>query len=145
MIKNAIDDHAHTHFVRGINELFKIFVCSKAWVDMIIVNQIIFVIFTSGENWIQIDTVEAQRFYVVEVFHYTANSSAKPRFGRYAITGCRSMWVRGQCSLAACKTVRENVIYDCVLKPMGNIADFFTANVWILIKFTACGWECVHK
>ena len=65
MVKYAINNHPDSVGMEGVHQLFKIIIYSKAWVNVKIIQQIIFMIFACCKYRINVDGIDAKVFQVM--------------------------------------------------------------------------------
>ena len=77
VIEHAVDDDPNAGSVQRIDHSPECLIPSEAGVNVVIVQQVVLVVFPGGENWVQIYTVDAQRFQVIHIPRDAVQRSAE--------------------------------------------------------------------
>ena len=67
VIEHAVDDDSDTGAMQRIDHSPERLISAEAGVNVVIVQQVVLVVFPGGENWVQIYTVDAQRFQIIHI------------------------------------------------------------------------------
>ena len=114
MIKHSINDNVHASFMDFFRQFPEIFLGSHTGIDIIIVHNIIFMIFSRRKNRIQIKTVKTEIFNIIQILQNTVYRTAA--FGTIFLpigSGYLIFQIADRAIIVR-ETVRENIINNCV-------------------------------
>ena len=119
MIEYTIHNDPDAFFMGGLDKDLEVVVRSKAGIDMQIVHHVIFMIGSCCKNRVQIKAVEAHLLEIIQIFQYAAERAAIGGVRRELVVGF-PFSLFADTPFPIRKTVRENVIDDCIVYPIGN-------------------------
>ena len=117
MIKYTINNHPDSVGMEGVHQLFKIIICSKAWVNVKIIQQIIFMIFACCKYRINVDGIDAKVFQVIHIFGNALKTASQLSPYHISFKG-GFCWPAADIHFSCSKAVRKNVVNNGILRPL---------------------------
>ena len=117
MVKYAINNHPDSVGMESVHQLFKIIICSKAWVNVKIIQQIIFMIFACCKYRINVNGIHAKFFQVIYIFGNALKAASQLSSYHISFKGgfCRPA---ADICFSRSKAVRENIVNNGILRPL---------------------------
>ena len=77
VIEHAVDNNPDAGSVERIDHIPEGVISAEAGVNVVIVQQVVLVVFPGGENWVQINAVDTQRFQIIHILRNPLQRSAE--------------------------------------------------------------------
>ena len=129
VIKNAVEHEAHPALVAAGYQLPEVILAAETGVDLKVVDGVILVRAVGGKNRRQVDAVEAERSYVVQILRHAPQRSAELRCTGPPVGQVFDAALAGDAAARAGKAVWEDLIYHSLPPPVRHGVHVLAAYV----------------
>ena len=134
MIEHTVNNHSDASLMAGLHQPPEFLICSKTGIYMIVIKKIIFMIFTCGENRIQIDTVNPKPCNIIQILPNPTYGPPQSSPGLFTVP-LLFRTLTGNAAPPIRKAVGKNIVHHRIRRPSGrcrNISGMIKGQLIIL-------------